>query len=52
MLGERAHLEGGLRTASLVAVTSCKVAAVDGTTLDQSDLVELSAGHRREDPEC
>ena len=52
MLGERAHLEGGLRTASLVAVTPCKVAAVDGATLDQSDLVELSAGHRREDPEC
>ena len=52
MLGERAHLEGGVRTASLVAVTSCKVAAVDGATLDQSALVELSAGHRREDPEC
>ncbi len=52
MLGERASLEGGLRTASLVAVTPCKVAAVDGALLDQSALVELSAGHRREDPGC
>ena len=52
LLGERAHLEGGVRTASLVAVSPCKVAAVDGPQLDRSALMELSAGHRREDPGC
>jgi hypothetical protein len=49
MLGERAYLEAGARTASLVAVTPCRVAAVDGAQLDQSALEELSGGHRRED---
>jgi len=49
MLGERAHLEAGTRTASLVAVTPCRVAAVEGAQLDQSALEELSGGHRRED---
>jgi len=49
MLGERAHLEGGARTATLTAVTACRVAAVDAAQLDQSALVELSGGHRRED---
>ena len=49
MLGERAHLEAGVRTASLVAVTPCKVAAVDGAALERSALVELSGLHRREE---
>jgi hypothetical protein len=49
MLGERAHLETGLRTASLVAVTPCKVAAVDGAALDPGALTELSGQHRREE---
>jgi hypothetical protein len=49
LLGERAHLEGGVRTSSLVAVTACKVAAVDAGQLDRSALEELSGGHRRED---
>ena len=31
MLGERAHLEGGVRTSTLVAVTACRVAAVEGS---------------------
>jgi len=47
--GERAHLEGGVRTSSLVAVTACKVAAVDAGQFDRSALEELSGGHRRED---
>jgi Cyclic nucleotide-binding domain len=47
--GERAHLEGGVRTSSLIAVTACKVAAVDAGQLDRSALEELSGGHRRED---
>ena len=47
--GERAHLEGGVRTSSLIAVTDCKVAAVDAGQFDRSALEELSGGHRRED---
>jgi CRP-like cAMP-binding protein len=49
LLGERAHLEGGTRTSTLVAVTACRVASVAAGQLDQSSLVELSVGHRRED---
>jgi len=49
LLGERAHLEDGLRTSSLVAVTACRVAAVDAGQLDRSALQELAGGHRRED---
>jgi hypothetical protein len=49
MLGERAALEGGSRTATLVAVTKCRVAAVAAVQLDLSDLAELSTGHRREE---
>ena len=49
LLGERAHLEGGERTSTLVAVTPCRVASVDASQLDQSALVELSGEHRRED---
>ncbi|MEP7023096.1 MAG: cyclic nucleotide-binding domain-containing protein [Actinomycetota bacterium] len=49
LLGERGPLEGGIRTASLVAVTACRVAAVPAAQLDQAALEELSGGHRRED---
>jgi hypothetical protein len=49
MLGERAHLEGGTRTSSLVAVTDCRVASVPAESLDRESLQELSTGHRRED---
>jgi CRP-like cAMP-binding protein len=49
MLGERAHLEGGKRTSSLVAVTDCRVASVPAESLDRQSLEELSTGHRRED---
>jgi hypothetical protein len=48
MLGERAHLEGGVRTSTLVAVTACRVAAVEGSQLERGALSELSKGHRRE----
>ena len=51
LLGERAHLEGGTRTATLVAVTPCCLAAVDGRQLERSALEELSGGHRREERE-
>ena len=49
MLGERAHLEGGIRTSTLVAVTDCRVASVEARQFDHDALVELSGGHRRED---
>jgi Cyclic nucleotide-binding domain len=48
LLGERAHLEGGTRTATLVTVTPCCVAAVHAGQLERSALEKLSGGHRRE----
>ena len=49
VLGERALLEGGTRTATLRAVTQCKVAAVPADGIDRSKLAELADGHRREE---
>ena len=49
VLGERAALEGGSRTATLRAVTDCKVAAVPPDGIDREKLAELSTGHRREE---
>jgi len=49
MLGERAHLEGGQRTSTLIAVTACRVAAVPASQFGQAELTELAGGHRRED---
>lgn len=49
ILGERAVLEGGKRTATLRAVTSCKVAVAAKDQVDRDKLVELSGGHRREE---
>jgi hypothetical protein len=49
LLGERAHLEGGVRTSSMVAVTKSRVASVPAESLDRSSLEQLSSGHRRED---
>lgn len=48
VLGERALLEGGQRTATLTAATKCRVAAIDGTEIDPQLLQELAGGHRRE----
>jgi Cyclic nucleotide-binding domain len=48
MLGERAGLEGGVRTSTLVAVTPCRVASVDAGQFDPAMLTELAAGHQRE----
>jgi hypothetical protein len=49
LLGERALLEGGLRTSTLRAVTPCKVAVAAGTELDPVALAEISRTHRREE---
>jgi Cyclic nucleotide-binding domain len=51
LLGERAHLESGERTSTLVAVTPCRVAAVEAKELDRGALQELSKGHRRMQPD-
>lgn len=49
VLGERAVLEGGIRTATLRAVTTCRVATVTGDELDPQVLSELATTHHRED---
>jgi Cyclic nucleotide-binding domain len=49
VLGERALLEGGRRTATLRAVTQCRIATISGEQLDPGLLAELSSGHRREE---
>jgi CRP-like cAMP-binding protein len=48
VLGERALLEGGRRTATLRAVTPCRVATISGEELDPQMLSELADAHRRE----
>ena len=49
LLGERAVIEGGVRTSTLRAVTACKVAAAPGSTIDPETLGVLAEGHHRED---
>lgn len=49
LIGERAVLEGGRRTATVVAVTRCKVAEARKVELDRDALAAVSEGHRRED---
>jgi hypothetical protein len=48
ILGERALLEGGRRTATLRARTKCRIAVAAGDTVDRDALATLSEGHRRE----
>ena len=49
ILGERAVLEGGVRTSTLRARTRAKVAVATADQFDRDALAELSQGHRRED---
>jgi hypothetical protein len=49
VLGERAALEGGLRTSTLTAVTRCRLAIARAADLDRIALHRISLGHRRED---
>jgi hypothetical protein len=48
LLGERALLEGGKRTATLRAATPVRVAVVPADAIDDSALPELAAAHQRE----
>ena len=51
IFGERALLESGTRTATLVAVTPCRIAVARADQLDSDHLAELATGHQREDQE-
>ena len=48
ILGERALLEGGTRTATLRALTKCRVAVAAADQIDRASLEELSSGRHRE----
>jgi CRP-like cAMP-binding protein len=47
--GERALLEGGLRTATITTVSPAMVAIVPADGIDPAVLAELREGHRREE---
>lgn len=49
IIGERAILEGGTRTATLTAASDCRVAVAHADAIDKHRLQELSQGHRREE---
>jgi hypothetical protein len=48
ILGVRASIEGGLRTATLRAATRCRVVVIPPDVLDQAEIVALATGQRRE----
>jgi hypothetical protein len=52
IVGERAIIEGGRRTATLRAVTRARVAVADVQQLDLDALARISAGHRREETQA
>ena len=49
VVGERAALGDGRRTATLRAVTDCVVAAAASGQIDRASLASLAEGHHRED---
>jgi Cyclic nucleotide-binding domain len=49
MLGERAVLEGGTRTATLRAVTPCRLAVIRPEQISKYELTELALTRRREE---
>ena len=49
VLGERASLEQGRRTATVRALTTCRIVSYLATDLSAEDLRELATDHRRED---
>jgi hypothetical protein len=49
ILGERAVLERGTRTATLRTLTKCRVAVAGADQLDRAALEAISRGHRREE---
>jgi hypothetical protein len=51
VLGERAVLEGGVRTSTLTAVTPARIAVAPERSIDRDRLAELATSHRREESE-
>jgi len=51
VMGERALLEGGRRTATLRAVTDCVIATAAKDQIDRGSLSSLAELHHREDPD-
>ena len=49
VLGERASLEEGRRTATVRALTDCRIVSYPAAALPLADLRELAGGHHRED---
>jgi Cyclic nucleotide-binding domain len=49
IIGERAVLEGGRRTATIKALTPVRLAVATDNQLDRDALLAISTGHRRED---
>ncbi|MEO7837100.1 MAG: cyclic nucleotide-binding domain-containing protein, partial [Acidimicrobiales bacterium] len=49
VLGERAGLDGGRRTATVTAVTPCRVATTSATALSAQAIAALAEEHRREE---
>jgi hypothetical protein len=49
IVGERSLLEGGLRTATLTALTPVRVARASRDAVDLAALAQLARGHRREE---
>lgn len=49
VIGERAILEGGRRSATVRALTECRVAVATGEQIERAALERLASGHRRED---
>jgi hypothetical protein len=50
VLGERALLEQGRRTATIRALTDCRIVSYLAADLSARDLAELATGHHREGP--
>ena len=49
MVGERPVLEGGLRTATLRALTPCRVAVIPAELVGEGELATLAADRHREE---
>jgi hypothetical protein len=49
MVGERAALEGGVRTATLRALTPCRVAVIPAEHVGEGELATIAADRHRED---
>lgn len=49
IVGERAAVEQGIRTATLRATTPVRVAAISAQALAKQNLTDVARGHRRED---